>query len=88
MNSVLVTQHPALTHLFTGQKTVALVDPQKSWEMWKRIGVRYLVDASPNPLPATTSGEERYPTIYRQSGRLNLRIVDLKDNGTHSEKDD
>jgi hypothetical protein len=75
--AVLATQNPALVHLFTGHKTVALGDPASSWEMWKRLGVRYLVYASPNPLPPLEPVENKYPTIFRQSGRLNLRVVDL-----------
>ena len=78
--AVLATQNPALVHLFTGHKTVALGDPATSWEMWKRLGVRYLVYASPNPLPPFEPVENKYPTILRQSGhgeRLNLRVVDL-----------
>jgi hypothetical protein len=76
-DAVVATQIPPLVHLFTGHKTVALGDPASSWEMWKRLGVRYLVYASPNPLPPLEPDEQKYPTIYRQSGRLNLRIVDL-----------
>jgi hypothetical protein len=76
-DAVLATYNPALVHLFTGHKTVALDEPASSWEMWKRAGVRYLVYASPNPLPPFEPVESRYPTIYRQGGRLNLRIVDL-----------
>jgi hypothetical protein len=76
-DTVLATQNPALVYLFTGHKTVAMGDPATSWEMWKQIGVRYLVYASPNPLPPLEPVEKKYPTIYRQSGRLNLRIVDL-----------
>lgn len=76
-DAVLATYNQALIHLFTGHQTVALGDPASSWEMWKRTGVRYLVYASPNPLPPFEPVEQKYPTIYRQSGRLNLRIVDL-----------
>lgn len=76
-DAVLATQNPALVHLFTGHKTVAFGDPASSWEMWKRLGVRYLVYASPNPLPPLEPVESKYPTIFRQSGRLNLRVVDL-----------
>jgi hypothetical protein len=76
-DAVLATYNPALTHLFTGHKTVALGEPAASWEMWKRTNVRYLVYASPNPLPPFEAVENRYPMIYRQSGRMNLRIVDL-----------
>ncbi len=79
-DAVLATYNPALTYLFTDHKTVAIGDPARSWEMWNRTGVRYLVYASPNPLPPFEPVENKYPTIYRQSGqgeRLNLRIVDL-----------
>ncbi len=76
-DAVLATQNPALVHLFTGHKTVALGDPASSWEMWRRLGVRYLVYASPNPLPPFEPVENKYPTIFRQGGRLNLRVVDL-----------
>lgn len=76
-DAVLATQNPALLHLFTGHKTVALGDPSLSSEVWNRVGVRYLVYASPNPMPKTDEAEGRYRTVYRQSGRLGLRVVDL-----------
>lgn len=76
-DAVLATQNPALVHLFTRHKTVALGDPASSSQMWNRVGVRYLVYASPNPLPPFDPIESRHATIYRQGGRLNLRIVDL-----------
>ena len=76
-DAVLATQNPALVYLFTGHKTVALGDPAESRDMWNRLGVRYLVYASPNPLPPLEPIERNYPTIYRQSGRLNLCVVDL-----------
>lgn len=40
-----------IVSLFTGHRTVALGDLASSWEVWKRLGVRYLVYASPNSLP-------------------------------------
>lgn len=76
-NAVLATQNPALVHLFTGHKTVALGDPSASWEIWNRLGVRYLVFVSANPLPPPDPAEGEYQTIYRQIGRFGLRIVDL-----------
>jgi hypothetical protein len=74
---VLATQNPALVHLFTGHKTVASDDPAGSWETWNRIGVRHLARTSPLPLPKPDAAESKYRTVYRPSGRLNLRLVDL-----------
>ncbi|MDX2029136.1 MAG: hypothetical protein SF339_00580 [Blastocatellia bacterium] len=74
---VIATQNPALVHLFTGHKTVASDDPAGSWETWNRIGVRYLARTSPLPLPKTDPAESRFRTVYRATGTLNLRLIDL-----------
>ncbi len=76
-DDVIAAQNPALVHLFTGHKTVASDDPTGSWEIWKRIGVRYIARTSPLPLPRTEPAEATFRTIYRASGAYNLRLLDL-----------
>ncbi|MGH9834321.1 MAG: hypothetical protein ACREBD_05945 [Blastocatellia bacterium] len=76
-DEVIATQNPALVHLYTGHKTVALDDPASQWETWNRIGVRYLARTSPFPLPRPETSENKYRTIFRTSGPLGLRLVDL-----------
>jgi len=76
-NAVIASQNPALLNLYTGHKTVASDDPAGSWETWNKLGVRYLARTSVGPLPKPDANENKYQTIYRQSGGLNLRLVDL-----------
>jgi hypothetical protein len=76
-DEVIATQNPALLHLYTGHKTVASDDPALQWETWNRIGVRYLARTSPFPLPKPDANEGKYRTIYRTTGGLGLRLIDL-----------
>jgi hypothetical protein len=67
----VATTNPALVHLRTGRRTVAMDDPVANWERWKRMGVRYLV--------CLTTGAERpagfpYTELYR-STRHGLWVV-------------
>ena len=74
---VIATQNPALLHLYTGHKTIASDDPAGSWENWNRLGIKFLARTSPVPLPKADANENQYKTVYRSSGFLNLRLVDL-----------
>jgi hypothetical protein len=76
-DEVIATQNPALVHLYTGHKTVASDDPASQWETWNRIGVRYIARTSPFPLPRPEASENKYRTVFRTSGPLGLRLVDL-----------
>lgn len=76
---VIATQNPALVHLYTGHKTVASDDPAGSWEAWTRLRVRYLARTSPVTLPPPDANEAKYRNAFRQSGTLNLRLIDLGD---------
>ncbi|MGH9768824.1 MAG: hypothetical protein ACREAB_15440 [Blastocatellia bacterium] len=75
--AVIATQNPALVNLYTGHKTVASDDPDSHWETWNRIGVRYLARTSPYQLPRPDANESKYRTVYRSSGGLGLRLIDL-----------
>ena len=75
-DDVIATQNPALVNLYTGHKTVASDDPASRWEVWNRIGVRYLAKTSPFPVQPDAN-ENRYRTIYRSGGVLGLRLIDL-----------
>jgi hypothetical protein len=74
---VIATQNPALVHLYTGHKTVASDDPATQWETWNRIGVRYIARTSPFPLPRPDANENKYRMVYRTTGSLGLRLIDL-----------
>ncbi|HZS10593.1 MAG TPA: hypothetical protein VFD58_37535 [Blastocatellia bacterium] len=74
--AIIATQNPALLHLYTGHKTIAADNPAASWERWNKLGVGYLARTSAYPLPADPA-ENKYQTIYRSDGRLNLRVLDL-----------
>jgi hypothetical protein len=76
-DEVIAAQNPALLYLYAGHKTVALDDPGSQWEVWNRLGVRYLARTSPYPLPKPDASELKYRTIYRTGGPLGLRLVDL-----------
>ncbi len=84
-NQIIATQNPPLVHLYTGHKTVASDDPAGSWIVWNKLGVKYLAKTSPLPLPQPDANENKYRIVYRQSGRLNLRLVDLGDPASRPE---
>jgi hypothetical protein len=76
-DAVVATQNPALVYLYTGRKTVASDDLVGAWEVWKKIGVRYLARTSPYRLENPDSSELKFVSIYRTNGPLNLRLLDL-----------
>ncbi len=76
-DEVIATQNPALVNLYTGHKTVAFDDPAARWEVWNRIGVRYLAKTSPYQLPKPDADESKYRMIYRSGGAFGLRLIDL-----------
>ncbi len=76
-NEIIAAQNPALLHLYTDHRTIASDDPAGSWENWNRLGVKFLARTSPVPLPKPDANENQFKAIYRSSGFLNLRLVDL-----------
>lgn len=76
-DGAIAAQNPALTHLYTGRKTISLDNPEGNWEMWNRLGVRYIMRTSPIRVAEPDASESQYRVIYRSRGRLNLRITDL-----------
>jgi len=74
----IASENPPLVYLFTGHKTVSPEEPGNRWELWDRLGVRYLVHSAVQPVPNPGLDEGRYQTVYRdpESG-LNLRITDF-----------
>jgi hypothetical protein len=76
-DAVIATQNPALVYLYTGHKTVSSDDPAGAWEVWKKLGVRYLARTSPYWLDNPDGSESKFITIYHPSGSLNLRVLDL-----------
>lgn len=76
-DAIVATTNPALVYLFTGHRTVSMANPVEAEERWKRAGVRYMVFTANAPLPPIPGGENRYRIVYRQPGRLGLRVLDL-----------
>lgn len=68
--------NPPLVYLLTDRKTIASDDPPKNWGNWKRLGVRYLVNASVYAEPPDPA-EQKFKVVYRARGRVNFRVVDL-----------
>ena len=73
----IATANPALTYLYTGNKTTTFDNPAGNWERWNRLGVRYLVTISPTRMPEPDPVESKYRVIHRAGGELNLRVTDL-----------
>lgn len=72
----VATLNPPLVHLLTGHKTIASDLPAENWENWKRLGVRYLVNASVYAEPPDPA-EQKFKVVYRARGRVNFRVIDL-----------
>ena len=75
--SVVATPNPALVHLLSGKKTISAIDPVRRWDVWTRVGARYLAYVSALRVKDPDYSESRYLTVLEPKGSLNLRIVDL-----------
>ena len=76
----IVTPNAPMFYLFTGNKTIAFANPEKNWEMWKALKVRYLAQLPPHVLdrvPPPAPAESKFNIIYRSRGRLDLRLTDF-----------
>jgi hypothetical protein len=76
-NETIVTQNPALAHLYTGNRTTTFDNPETQWANWNRLGVRYYVQLAPARLPEPSGPERQYRLAHRAGGELNLRVLDL-----------
>jgi hypothetical protein len=76
-DGAIAAQNPALVHLYTGRKTTTFDDPAGNWELWNRLGIRYVMHTSPIRVAEPDASESQYRVIYRSRGALNLRITDL-----------
>ncbi len=76
-DGAIAAQNPALVHLYTGRKTTTFDDPAGNWELWNRLGVRYVMHTSLVRVAEPDASESQYRVIYRSRGALNLRITDL-----------
>ncbi len=76
-DSVIATQNPPMVYLFTGRKTIGSSEPEKRWELWKKLNVVYWARTSPIPLGPISDEERRYRIAYRTPGNLELRVLDL-----------
>ena len=69
----VATTSPALVHLRTGRKTVAIDNAAGNWRRWKQLQVRYLVCLTRAPLPPAYGP---YRVLY-QSPRQGLWILEI-----------
>lgn len=76
-NEAIATQNPALTYLYTGNRTTTFDTPETQWARWNQLGVRYYVQLAPTRLPEPSGPERQYRLTYRAGGELNLRVLDL-----------
>jgi hypothetical protein len=76
-DSVLAAQNPPMVYLFTGRKTIASDDPERRWELWKKLNVVYWARTSFAPLGPVSEEERRFRIAYRVPGNLELRVIDL-----------
>lgn len=77
-DGIITTANPPLVYLYTGNKTVALDQPARSWETWNKVGVRYMVQASIYPAPLDPA-EAQYKRIYQARSGVAFRVLDLGD---------
>lgn len=73
-DAVIATSNPPLVHLLTGRATVGCDNPAQNWELWKRLGVRYLVFLAASPV-RHAEVEQRFRVPYRSPS--NFRVIDL-----------
>src|SRR5262249_15078549 len=76
-DAVVASENPAIIHLYTGRKSVAIDDPPGNWENWKRLNVRYMARLSVYPAPDPNIDEGRFNMPFRSKGPLKLRTTDL-----------
>ncbi len=76
-DAVVTTGNPALVYLYTGRKAVWFEFPEKNWEGWKKLNVRYLAHLRPQPIQEPSWMEGRFDLAYRATGQLKLRVTNL-----------
>ena len=76
-SEAIVTENPALVHLYTGNKTTTFDNPTGNWERWNKLGVRYLLRVSPTRIPDPDAVESKFRTSHKAGGSLNLRVTDF-----------
>ncbi len=77
--AVIVSDNPAMVHLFTGHRTISIDEPDKNVENWNRLGVRYMVGPWNRlfVLPGPISPGGNYKLVYASGGEANLWVVDF-----------
>ncbi len=76
-SDAIVSENPALVHLYTGNKTTTFDNPAGNWQLWNQLGVRYLLRISPGRLPDPDPIESKFRILHRAGGELNLRVTDF-----------
>jgi hypothetical protein len=77
---VIATPNPPLIFLYTGNKTIFFVNPERNWEKWKSMGVRYLALLPPHVLdrvPPPSLSDSKFNIVYQSRGELGLRVTDF-----------
>jgi hypothetical protein len=60
--AIVATTNPALTHLYTGHKTITLDTLAEKWSVWHKRGARYVASLVRQPLPGEWRGS--YKLVY------------------------
>jgi hypothetical protein len=66
-DAIVATTNPPLVYLKTGQRTVAIDDPEQNSARWRALGVRYLAALRASDPPNPSVG---YAEVYRSSSGL------------------
>ncbi len=74
-DAVVAASNPARVFLHSGHKAISCEQPLENWEIWKRIGVRYVVILESHGRTVLDGQERAYPVLYRSPN--DMRVVDL-----------
>ncbi len=72
---MIASENAALSHLYTGRKTLVFTAPDANWDWWKQLDLRFIVHTG--PLPAPEPVDNRFKILHRAPGAHNLHVVDL-----------
>ena len=73
--AIVAASNPARVFLHSGHKALSSEQPLENWEMWKRLGVRYVVILESHGSTVLDGPEGAYPVLYRSVN--DMRVIDL-----------
>jgi hypothetical protein len=73
----IITENPALVHLYSGHKTITYDNPSQHWDLWKTLNIRYYVSVLPGQSSFNSSNSSPFKVVHYNTGPLNLKVVDL-----------